>query len=224
MMTCLHQGRQQLVVRIGSIDRLPGALVAYALPSPARIRREEGVMLRRHSSLVVTVASAVVIAALTVGLAAQAPEPGRGYPAADWPFTGGNWSSSRYTSLDAIAADTVDRLGGAWVTPLPGGASSRATPVVQDGVIYLTGGANVFAFDARTGDPVWRWEPDPEAGRVPSWQGVVLGDGHVFFGTRSAEVIALSQETGELVWTTRVGSEVRTRGESVTTAPMYARG
>ena len=59
---------------------------------------------------------------------------------------------------------------------------------------------------------------------MPSWQGVVLGDGHVIFGTRSGEVIALSQETGELVWTTRVGSEVRTRGESVTTAPMYGRG
>ena len=96
--------------------------------------------------------------------------------------------------------------------------------MVQDGVIYLPGGANVFAFDARTGDAIWRWEPDPEAGRVPSWQGVVLADGLVVFGTRSGEVIALGQDTGELAWATRVGSEEQTRGEVVTTAPMYARG
>ena len=178
----------------------------------------------RNRSLVVTAASAIALAAFAVGLAAQAPETGRGYPSGDWPFTGGNWSSSRYATLDEIATDTVDGLGAAWVTQLPGGAASRATAVVQDGVIYLPGGANMFAFDARTGDPIWRWEPDPEAGRVPSWQGVALGDGLVFFGTRSAEVIALRQDTGELAWATRVGSEQQTRGESVTTAPMYARG
>ena len=181
-------------------------------------------MLRRNRSLVATAASAVALATFTAGLAAQAPEPGRGYPSGDWPFTGGNWSSSRYATLDEIGTDTVDRLGAAWVTPLPGGAASRATAVVQDGVIYLPGGANMFAFDARTGDPIWRWEPDPEAGRVPSWQGVALGDGLVFFGTHSAEVIALRQDTGELAWATRVGSEQQTAGESVTTAPMYARG
>ena len=181
-------------------------------------------MPRRHRSLVVTLASAIAFAALAAPLAGQAPEPGRGLPAADWPFTGGNWSGSRYSTLDEVAADTVDRLGAEWVTPLPGGASSRATPVVADGVIYLTGGANVFAFDARTGDPIWRWEPDPETGRVPSWQGVALGGGLVFFGTRSGEVIALDRDSGELAWATRVGSEVRTRGESVTSAPMHARG
>ena len=181
-------------------------------------------MPRRHRSLVVTIASAITLAALAGGLAAQAPEPGRGYPAADWPFTGGNWSGSRYSTLDDVAVETVDRLGAEWVTPLPGGAASRATPVVADGVIYLTGGANVFAFDARTGEPLWRWEPDPETGRVPSWQGVALGGGLVFFGTRSGEVIALDRDSGELVWATRVGSEVRTRGESVTSAPMHARG
>ena len=145
----------------------------------------------RNRSLVVTAASAIALAAFAVGLAAQAPETGRGYPSGDWPFTGGNWSSSRYATLDEIATDTVDGLGAAWVTQLPGGAASRATAVVQDGVIYLPGGANMFAFDARTGDPIWRWEPDPEAGRVPSWQGVGLDDDRVFFGTRSGEVIAL---------------------------------
>ena len=181
-------------------------------------------MPRRHRSLVVTVASAITLAALVVGLAGQEPEPGRGYPSTDWPFAGGNWSSSRYSTLDEIATATLDRLGAAWVAPLPGGAASRSTPVVQDGAIYVTGGANVFAFDAGSGDLIWRWQPDPDAGRVVSWQGVVVAGDVVVFGTRSGEVIALSRDTGELVWATRVGSPEQTRGEVVTTAPMYARG
>ena len=65
-------------------------------------------MLQRHRSLVVTVASVIAIAALAAGLAGQEPETGRGYPSTDWPFTGGNWSSSRYSTLDDISADTLD--------------------------------------------------------------------------------------------------------------------
>ncbi len=170
--------------------------------------------------------------AVLVGIASplpaqEAPEPGRGYPAADWPFAGGDWTSSRHSTLADITTENVDRLGGAWVTRLPGGVSSRATPVVDDGVLYLSGGANVFAIDGRTGETVWRWEADTSdegVARVPSWQGVGLGDGLVFVGLRSAEVAALRRETGELVWAAPVGSIPRQSGESVTTAPMHARG
>ena len=184
-------------------------------------------MRELHRGLVVAlVASGSII--LTVGLRGQeAPEAGRGYPAADWPLAGGNWSSARYSTLADITTETVDRLGGAWVARLAGGVSSRATPAVKDGVLYLPGGANVFAIDGRTGDTIWRWQPgtsDAEAGRVPSWQGVGLGEGLVFVGLRSAEVAALRQDTGELVWVEPVGSMPRGEGEWVTTAPMYARG
>jgi len=157
----------------------------------------------------------------------QGGAQGRGYPTEDWPLVGGNWSSTRYSTLSDISTGTVDRLAGAWVTRLDGGASSRATPVIQDGVMYLTGGANVFAIDARTGASVWRWQPGAsadEARMVPSWQGVGLGDGLVFVGLRSAQVAALRQDTGELAWVTSVGSEPYQAGESVTTAPMYAQG
>ena len=178
-----------------------------------------------HRFPAATAAVATALITLTAGAFGQTPEPGSGYSAADWPLAGGNWSSSRYTTLDQIAPDTIDRLGGAWVADLPGGVSSRATPVVQDGVIYLPGGANVFALDARSGELIWRWQQDdPTLQRVPSWQGVGLGDGKVFVGLRSAEVAALDQETGELIWATPVGSQPQAEGETVTTAPMYARG
>ena len=180
---------------------------------------------RNHvRTLTVVAAMTVAINALTGSLQGQVYD-GRGYPAVDWPVVGGNWSSSRHSTLTDITTDTVDRLGGAWTTRLEGGASSRATPVVKDGVLYLTGGANVFAIDARTGETIWRWQPsDDQARRVPSWQGAALGDGLVFVGLRSAEVAALRQETGELIWAEPVGSVPPEAGEAVTSAPMYARG
>ena len=176
----------------------------------------------------------LVVAAVAVGIFAtagalqgQVSESGRGYPGQDWTFVGGDWSSSRHSTLTDITTDTIDRLSGAWVTRLEGGVSSRATPVVKDGVLYLTAGANVFAIDARTGETVWRWQTgtsESEVGMVPSWQGVGLSADLVFVALRSAQVAALRQDTGELVWVESVGSDPPQRGEAVTTAPMYARG
>ena len=169
--------------------------------------------------------AAGLVALMGVVQGQETSEAGRGYPAGEWPLVGGNWSSSRHSTLTEINLETVDRLAGAWVSPLPGGAASRSTPVMQDGVLYLTGGANVFAIDARTGETLWRWQPgNGEEQRVPSWQGVGLGDGLVFVGLRSAEVAAFHKDTGERAWITSVGSVPPQVGEGVTTAPMYARG
>ena len=180
-------------------------------------------MTRLHRRFLASLAVGLI--ALTGSVQAQAPEGGRGYPARDWPLVGGNWSGSRYSTLSEVTTDTVDRLAGAWVTQLDGGAASRATPVVKDGVLYLTGGANVYAIDARTGDTVWRWQtPASNEQRVPSWQGVGLSDDLVFIGLRTSEVVALRQDTGELVWVQPVGSVPQQFGETVTTAPIYAQG
>ena len=86
-----------------------------------------------QSRLVVAIAAGVI--ALTGSPHAQAPEPGSDYSAEDWPFVGGDQSSSRYSTLTEISTDTIDRLGAAWVTRLDGGGSSRSTPVVKDGVL-----------------------------------------------------------------------------------------
>ena len=113
-----------------------------------------------------------------------------------------------------ISTDTIARLGGAWVTRLGGRGSSRSTPVVKDGVLYLTAGASVLAVDGATGETRWRWQTeDAESQMAPSWQGVGLNDDLVFVGLRSVQVAALRQDTGELVWATTVGSTPAMAGE-----------
>ena len=193
--------------------------------SKAQVSRVEPSRIRIVGVAAVLGVVAVTLLTSTRNLEGQVPGGGGGYPGTDWPAVGGNWSSSRYSTLTDITTDTVDRLGGAWVMQPEGGVSSRATPVVKDGVLYLTAGASVFAVDARTGETVWRWQAaNAETGRVPTWQGVGLGGELVFVGLRSAEVAALRHDTGELVWTESVGSIPRQIGEAVTTAPLHARG
>ena len=184
-------------------------------------------MRRPHRGFAAVIVVAGIVAPTGSLQGQEAQQQGSGYPAADWPYAGGDWTSSRHSTLAGISTETIDRLGGAWMARLPGGVSSRATPVVDDGILYLSGGANVFAIDGRTGETVWRWQPGSsaaEAARVPSWQGVGLGDGLVFVPLGSAEVAALRQDTGELAWVTTVGSVPPQSGESVTTAPMHANG
>ena len=126
----------------------------------------------------------VTITSLAIGIAGvsrlQSQTAEGGFPTADWPLVSGDRSSTRYSALDEISLGTIDRLGAAWMTRFEGGASSRATPVVKDGVLYLTGGANVFALDASAGDQIWRWQAEDGSGMVPSWQGVGLSDDLVF--------------------------------------------
>ena len=170
----------------------------------------------------------VVVAVIASMLAFSRGGWAQGTPAfsgTDWLFTGGDTTSSRYSTLTEVSTETIDRLGARWVSRLEGGASSRSTPAVKDGILYLTAGATVQAFDGATGEHVWTWqEDDAAAQRVPSWQGVGLSDELVFVGLRSTEVAALRQDTGELAWVERVGSIPAQVGETVTTAPIHAAG
>ena len=125
--------------------------------------------MRRPSNSRVVALAAVLAVAFAVHSkvsAGQADDGGRGYSEHDWLFAGGNWSSSRYSTLAEISTETIDRLGGAWFKRLDGGASSRATPVVLDGVIYLSAGANVFAGCVATSG-LRRQDGPPLASTVP---------------------------------------------------------
>ena len=189
------------------------------------MRRCHGNLTTAVTTGVPTIVALVAIATMPGTLDAQIAEHGSSYSGQNWPSVGGDWGSSRYSALNDINTDTIDRLSAAWVIRLPGSGASRATPVVKDGVMYLSAGPSVLAIDARSGETRWQWqEEDAESARAPTWQGVSLSSDLVFAGLRSAEVAALRQATGELVWVTNVGSVPQQPGERVTTAPLYAAG
>src|SRR5262245_24892520 len=77
-----------------------------------------------------------------------------------WLTTGRTYSEQRYSPLHEIGADNVGGLGLAWSHDLATPLGVEATPIVADGVMYVSGPwSAVSALDARTGARLWHWDP-----------------------------------------------------------------
>src|SRR5258706_6773618 len=147
-------------------------------------------------------------------------------PTKDFPLAGGNYFNQRYSALSQINASNVKTLGGAWVIRLEpdlrGGQLGNldATPIVVDGVMYVTTGLrNVLAINAKTGTVKWRFRSDPSI--VGANKGVAVANGKVNFGRRDNHLIALDQETGAVVWDTVLTTQ---RASYTSAAPVYYDG
>jgi quinohemoprotein ethanol dehydrogenase len=150
---------------------------------------------------------------------------------AQWSTVGGDSGNSRYTSLAQINSQTVSKLGAAWLSdkiePPP---SSRAMPVIDDGLLFLTAPPYVYAVKIDSGQIAWRYRlaPDtapgaPVAGS-PAREGVAVGEGLVFVGLSDSHLIALGEKTGELVWKTSLIDPKGANTGGPSGAPLYADG
>ena len=158
----------------------------------------------------VSVAATIVAALFSFGAAMVGGQRGGASPAAgkDFPLPGGDLGNQRYSTLTRITPANVGRLGGAWMTHVMDGTpgSMQATPVVVDGVMYVSAGNTVLAIDAATGAVKWKHQPTGNTGRGAN-RGVVAADGKVFSAGGGNTLVALDQKDGSTVWTTTVGGE-----------------
>jgi quinohemoprotein ethanol dehydrogenase len=175
---------------------------------------------------------APALAALSVALVVE-PRADAQSPVTEWLTVGGDWANTRHASLSYITPDNVTKLGGAWTSQkFDQAASSRAMPVVKDGLMFVTVPPSVYALDAKTGATVWRFQSGGGRGQAPAQdglgsparEGVAVAEGLVFVGLSNARVIALNQQTGALVWNQYVGDNPRDKGQVVSGAPLYAGG
>ena len=108
----------------------------------------------------------------------------------------------------------------------PGAGSLEATPVVADGVMYMTSGpANVVALDLRSGRPIWHWSrPIPPSvlnlGFPRVNRGVAILDDSVYVGTLDGYLAALDAGRVSQRWTVPVGDNPS--GHAITAAPLVA--
>jgi len=151
----------------------------------------------------------------------------------DWITNGGNMTNQRYSTLKQIDTSNVKQLRGAWMTRLKssglgGKYSFEATPLVKDGIMYIsTGNDDVFALDAKTGQILWEhWS---QIGQTISticcgWlnRGLAMGEGMLFIAQLDANMVALDIKTGKEVWRTPV--EDWHNGYGMTAAPLYYDG
>ena len=151
------------------------------------------------------------------------------YASQEWVTYGGDYFNRRYSMLNQITSDNIKELAPTWVTSLGSGSdlkfSGEATPLVQDGVMYIaTGANNVLALDAKTGKKIWEYAPDiaQEMDTVCcGWttRGVAIGDGKIYTGLLDARLVALDIKTGEVVWETKVAEWEK--GYTITSAPLF---
>jgi len=79
----------------------------------------------------------------------------------DWLSYGRNYNEDRYSSLHQITKDNIKTLGLAWSINLGTSRGIEATPLVVDGIMYLSGPWSiVFAIDARKGKLIWTYDPE----------------------------------------------------------------
>ncbi|MEO8050157.1 MAG: PQQ-binding-like beta-propeller repeat protein [Acidobacteriota bacterium] len=124
----------------------------------------------------------------------------------DWPTYHGKLSGNRYTTVDQITPANVSSLQPQWIYPIQY-SPLETTPLVVDGVMYVTGPNQVFAIDGRTGDEIWRYvRPRTPPGTVSgdaalgANRGVALSGDRVFFTTDDAHMLGLNRLTGALLW------------------------
>jgi len=150
--------------------------------------------------------------------------------AGEWPSHGRDYHEQRYSPLDRIHTGNVGQLGLAWSFDIDSARGIEATPLIIDGVMYVTGPWSVvYALDARTGQRLWRYDPQVprDWGRMACCdvvnRGVAVYEGKVFVGTLDARLVALDAVTGELLWETRTADAER-YAYTITGAPRAARG
>lgn len=145
---------------------------------------------------------------------------------ADWPMYHGTYKSLHYSELTQITPENVKNLELAWVYQQRSLEKLETTPLVIDGVMYLTEAPQTaVAVDPTNGRPFWYFEPPmPDVvysccGKVN--RGVAYQDGVIFHVTHDAKVFALDARTGRKKWETTV-VDYR-KGYALTHAPLVAK-
>ncbi|MDB5393361.1 MAG: quinonprotein alcohol dehydrogenase [Rhodospirillales bacterium] len=166
--------------------------------------------------------AALLSSAFTVPVFAADGGPDLKQPAGkEWPAVAGSWDNSRYSTLKQIDTANVKTLGGAWVHKFDG-ETSRASPVIADGMMFITAGAHVYAFNPATGEQIWAFQP--EAATSGMYKGVAVGAGLVYVGLSNGHIVALKEKTGELVWTGAVSDDPPLKGQALPAGPTYVNG
>lgn len=124
---------------------------------------------------------------------------------AEWPSFGRGYDNQRFSPLTQINTQNVQKLTTAWHYHSGIKASFQTTPIVVDGVMYVSLPFNhVVALDAKTGKELWRYEHHKQKDWAmccgPANRGVAVANGKVFIGTVDARLIALDSKTGKTVW------------------------
>ncbi|WP_369026714.1 PQQ-dependent dehydrogenase, methanol/ethanol family [Qipengyuania sp. RANM35] len=147
----------------------------------------------------------------------------------EWLTYGGDYNEQRFSALNQITDANVGELGLAWSADLDTARGQEATPLMHDGMLYVTTAwSMVKAYDAKTGALKWSYDPEVPRSKLVEVccdavnRGVALYGDKVYVATLDGKLVALDQKTGKVVWsklTIPEGSKM-----AITGAPRIVKG
>ncbi len=143
---------------------------------------------------------------------------------ADWLMIRRNYQAWSYSPLTEITKQNVQDLHLAWAWAMNDGGANEPTPIVHNGIIYLSNTSNtVQALDGRTGDLIWENRIGPDSTRTyGATRSLGIYQDKVFVATTDARIYGLDARTGKIVWQTAIADPKK--GYSNTSGPLVIRG
>ena len=143
-----------------------------------------------------------------------------------WLQYGGDYSNNRHSPIDALSPENVDNLEFAWGFPSGTTGQFAVSPVVYDGIMYVTTSYNrLIALDATSGEMFWRYDHQlPADLRLccgPANRGPSIHEDKILMATLDARILAFDRLSGELLWETEIVEYFK--GFSATSAPLIVK-
>jgi alcohol dehydrogenase (cytochrome c) len=143
----------------------------------------------------------------------------------DWTSYNGDLSGNRYSKIEQIQKSNVAKLAPRWMFTISDAPYLETTPVVVEGIMYVTSANQCYALDAGTGRELWHFRRDRTKGvggggggginRGVAWSGT-----HLFTVTDNAHLLSLNRFTGEVEWETTLADWHQ--NYDTTSAPLVA--
>ncbi len=146
----------------------------------------------------------------------------------NWLMYSGGYRSWRYSSLDQINISNVKHLRAKWMFQGHSPEKFETTPLVVDGVMYLTRPENdVFALDAATGRVMWTYSHKNPAttynccGKVN--RGLAILGNRLYMNTLDMHLVAIDARSGRELWKTQIHDYTLDGGYAATGAPLVVK-
>jgi PQQ-dependent dehydrogenase (methanol/ethanol family) len=147
----------------------------------------------------------------------------------EWLSYGRTYSEQRFSPLTQVNDKNVGELGLAWFHEFDTDRGQEATPLIVDGVLYTTTAwSKVYAFDAKTGELKWAFDPKVDGSKgfdaccdVVN-RGVAIWGGKVFVGALDGRLIAIDAATGKQAWSVQTTDTAQPY--TITGAPRVIKG
>jgi alcohol dehydrogenase (cytochrome c) len=161
--------------------------------------------------------------ALTIAQQSQGLDPATLLkpPADSWPTYHGDYNGQRHSRLTQITPDNVHQLTLAWAFQTGQPGSIKASPILVNGILYVTAPDNIWAVDARTARQIWKYTYPTNQGFHIGHRGAAMYKDTVYLTTPDSHLVALDARDGKVKWDVVIADAKK--GYWSTNAPLVIR-